>query len=116
MNVLCITKCPTGMVQTYMAAERLEKTAKDLGYTIHVETHGNKEIENRFTPEQIDAADYVLIAADTVVGENIRFGNKKIAVVSLQDAIAKSKNVLESLSELALPYEEAKYTHKKIFG
>lgn len=28
MKLLCITKCPTGMVQTYVAAEQLESAAE----------------------------------------------------------------------------------------
>ena len=32
MKLLCITKCPTGMVQTYVAAEQLESAAEALGY------------------------------------------------------------------------------------
>ena len=31
MKILCVTKCPTGMVQTYVAAEKLEQAGKKLG-------------------------------------------------------------------------------------
>ena len=30
MKILCVTKCPTGMVQTYVAAEKLEQAGKKL--------------------------------------------------------------------------------------
>ena len=33
MKILCVTKCPTGMVQTYVAAEKLEQAGKKLGLT-----------------------------------------------------------------------------------
>lgn len=116
MNVLCITKCPTGMVQTYVAAEKLEKAGKELGYHVSVETHGAQGIQKPFTPAEIDAADYVIIAADTVVGENVRFGNKQILVVPLSEALQHADDVFHSLKEKSLSYEEAKLTHKKIFG
>ena len=63
MKLLCITKCPTGMVQTYVAAEQLESAAEALGYEIRTETHGAQGLGGEFTPEQIDEADYVLIAS-----------------------------------------------------
>ena len=37
-QILAVTACPTGIAHTYMAAESLERTAKELGYTIKVET------------------------------------------------------------------------------
>lgn len=40
-RVLAVTACPTGIAHTYMAAESLENTAKELGYTIKVETNGS---------------------------------------------------------------------------
>lgn len=116
MNILCITKCPTGMVQTYVAAERLEKTGEALGHQVAVETHGSSGIQKEFTPAQIDAADYVIISADTVVGENVRFGNKKIVITSLNDAIIHSDEIFNSLEARSLSYEEAKAKYKKIFG
>lgn len=76
MKLLCITKCPTGMVQTYVAAEQLESAAEALGYEIRTETHGAQGIGGEFTPEQIDEADYVIIASNTKVEKTTRFGNK----------------------------------------
>ena len=31
MKIIGVTKCPTGIVHTYIAAERLEKYGKELG-------------------------------------------------------------------------------------
>jgi len=39
--ILAVTGCPTGIAHTYMAAEALEKKAKELGYRIKVETRGS---------------------------------------------------------------------------
>lgn len=41
--IVAVTACPTGIAHTYMAAEALEKKAKELGYQIKVETRGSGE-------------------------------------------------------------------------
>lgn len=40
-RILGVTACPTGIAHTYMAAEALEKKAKEMGYSIKVETDGS---------------------------------------------------------------------------
>ena len=37
MKVVAVTACTTGIAHTYMAAEQLEKTAKELGHQIKVD-------------------------------------------------------------------------------
>ncbi|HOA65294.1 MAG TPA: PTS fructose transporter subunit IIB, partial [Coprothermobacter proteolyticus] len=41
MKIVAVTACPTGIAHTYMAAESLEKAAKELGVEIKVETEGS---------------------------------------------------------------------------
>ena len=48
MKILCVTKCPTGMVQTYVAAEKLEQAGKKLGVDLSVGntgSYGNSKIK-----------------------------------------------------------------------
>ena len=45
--ILAVTGCPTGIAHTYMAAEALEKKAKELGYRIKVETRGSGGAKQR---------------------------------------------------------------------
>ncbi|MGL4803624.1 MAG: fructose PTS transporter subunit IIA, partial [Cetobacterium sp.] len=40
-QVLAVTACPTGIAHTYMAAEALNKKAKEMGIKIKVETNGS---------------------------------------------------------------------------
>ena len=47
-----------------MAAEGLEKKAKEMGVTIKVETNGSGGAKNVLTPEEIAACDCIIIAAD----------------------------------------------------
>ncbi|HSJ04277.1 MAG TPA: PTS fructose-like transporter subunit IIB, partial [Verrucomicrobium sp.] len=66
-RLVAITSCPTGIAHTFMAAEALQKAAKALGHEIKVETQGSVGAKNQLTPEDIAAADAVVIAADAKV-------------------------------------------------
>ena len=68
MKIIGVTKCPTGIAHTYIAAERLEKYGKELGCEIRVETQGAQVTENALTAEEIAAADYVILAAGRGAG------------------------------------------------
>lgn len=50
--ILAVTGCPTGIAHTYMAAEALEKKAKELGYRIKVETRGSGGAKNVLTKQR----------------------------------------------------------------
>lgn len=63
-EVLAVTACPTGIAHTYMAAEALEKKAKEMGVSIKVETQGSVGVKNELTQEDIKHAKGVIIAAD----------------------------------------------------
>ncbi|WP_242744724.1 PTS fructose transporter subunit IIB [Allobaculum sp. Allo2] len=39
--IVAVTGCPTGIAHTYMAAESIEKKAKEMGYRVKVETRGS---------------------------------------------------------------------------
>ena len=78
MKIIGVTKCPTGIAHTYMAAERLEITGEKLGYEMHIETQGSQGTENMLTARQIAEADYVIIAADVAIEGIERFRGKKI--------------------------------------
>ncbi len=87
MNIVAITSCPTGIAHTYMAAEQLEKKAKELNHDIKVETQGSMGIENELTGDEIQRADYVVFAADIEVENKERFEGKRIIEISVQEAI-----------------------------
>ncbi|MGL6023540.1 MAG: fructose PTS transporter subunit IIA, partial [Cetobacterium sp.] len=52
-DVLAVTACPTGIAHTYMAAEALNKRAKEMGISIKVETNGSTGVKNMITDEEI---------------------------------------------------------------
>ena len=88
-----ITSCPTGIAHTFMAAEALQKAAKALGHTIKVETQGSVGAKNQLTPEEIAAADAVVIAADTKV-DTSRFAGKPVYSTSTKQAMHSGKEVI----------------------
>lgn len=102
MKMVAVTACPTGIAHTYMAAESLEKAARELGVEIKVETEGSVGAENALTPEDIASADVVIIAAATQVPKD-RFAGKPILEVPIQDAIKNGKAVIERAMKLEKP-------------
>lgn len=93
-KILAITSCPTGVAHTYMAAEALENAAKEMDVEIKVETHGSVGIENKFTQQDIDEADGLIIAADTNI-EKSRFGGKRIIEVPVRTGIDKPRDLIQ---------------------
>ena len=76
-----------------MAAEALQKAARALGHTIKVETQGSVGAKNQLTPEDIAAADAVVIAADTKV-DTSRFAGKPLYSTSTKQAMQSGKEVI----------------------
>ena len=98
MKILAITACPTGIAHTYMAAEQLERTGKQLGHTIKVETQGAMGIENRLTEADVLGADALILASDLPVRDRERFVSiSRILEVPVQLAI---KNPAEIFARL----------------
>lgn len=77
-----------------MAQEALEQAAKRKGITIKVETHGQIGVENELTPEEIKAADAVIIAADKDVHPE-RFAGKRIIDVSVSTGIKEADRLID---------------------
>src|ERR1700759_3870365 len=73
MRIIAVTACPTGIAHTYMAAEKLEKTAKRLGHSIKVETQGALGVENQLSQEEVDAAEVAILATDIAIEQVERF-------------------------------------------
>ena len=92
-QIVAVTACPTGIAHTYMAAESLEKKAKEMGYTIKVETKGSGGAKNVLTQEEIDGAVAVIVAADTKVPMD-RFSGKPVIITKVADGINKAEDLL----------------------
>ncbi len=89
-----ITSCPTGIAHTFMAAEGLRRAAEELGHAMNVETQGSVGAKNILTPDEIAAADAVVIAADTKVDLS-RFADKRIYQTGTKEALKHGDQVIE---------------------
>lgn len=95
-RLLAVTACPTGIAHTYMAAEALEKQAREMGYALKCETDGSGGAKNVLTPEEIAAADGIIIAADREV-EMERFDGKRVLRARVSDGIHKPEELIEKV-------------------
>lgn len=111
--IVAVTGCPTGIAHTYMAAESLEKKAKELGYSIKVETRGAGGAKNVLTADEIERADGIIVAADTQVPMD-RFQGKPIVVTKVADGINKPEELLREIVDGKAPlYEGGRETASK---
>lgn len=101
-RILAVTSCPTGIAHTYMAKEALEKAAKELNITIKVETNGASGVKDQLTPEEIEHADSIIVAADAFV-EMERFTGKRVAQCSTSRVIHNPKAMLNAMLGPSIP-------------
>ena len=103
--ILAVTGCPTGIAHTYMAAEAIEKQAKEMGYQVKVETRGSGGAKNILTAEEIERAAGIIVAADTKVPMD-RFTGKRVVVTKVADGINKAEKLInEAVSGNAPVFE-----------
>src|SRR6476646_10397266 len=93
MKFVAITSCPTGIAHTYMAAENLEQTGKDLGHEVQVETQGSAGTVP-LSDDIISGADGVIYAADLEVKGKGLFAGKPFVDVGVKKAVHDPKAVL----------------------
>ena len=93
MKFVAVTSCPTGIAHTYMAAENLEQTGKDLGHDVQVETQGSAGTVP-LSDDVIAAADGVIYAADLEVKGKGRFAGKPFVDVGVKKAVHDPNAVL----------------------
>lgn len=93
-RVLAVTACPTGIAHTFMAAESLERTAKDMGISIKVEKNGSGGVKDPLTAEDIAHAECIIVAADKNVPMD-RFKGKPLIQVRVATGINEARRLLE---------------------
>lgn len=95
--IVAVTACPTGIAHTYMAAEAIEKKAKELGYQVKVETRGSGGAKNVLTDDEIAQAAGVIVACDTNVPTD-RFDGKKVIECQVSDGINKTEELIKRIA------------------
>ncbi len=103
-DILAITACPTGIAHTYMAAEALEKKAKEMGYTLKAETQGSVGAKNVLTADEIAHAKGIIIAADKNI-EMSRFGGKQVYSTSVSAGINDPEKLINIILNNEAPIQ-----------
>ncbi|WP_227729075.1 PTS fructose transporter subunit IIBC [Yersinia proxima] len=93
-RIVAITACPTGVAHTFMAAEAIESEAKKRGWWVKVETRGSVGAGNTITPEEVAAADLVIVAADIEVDLD-KFAGKPMYRTTTGLALKKTAQELD---------------------
>ena len=92
-KILAVTSCPTGIAHTYMAAEGIEKAAKEKDCFVKIETRGSGGAKNVLTEKEIKEADCIIVAADAQVPMD-RFDGKKVIICQVSDGISKADELV----------------------
>ena len=104
-DVLAVTGCPTGIAHTYMAAESLERKAKEMGISLKVEKNGASGVKDALTAEEIAHAKCIIVASDRQV-EMARFNSKPMIQTKVANGINKAEELLtEAMAGTAAVYQ-----------
>lgn len=97
MKIACVCACTSGIAHTYIAREKLKNAAKELGYTINIETQGTIGTEDKLTDKMIEDADVILLAVDIAITGKERFKGKKVVTVPTTYCVKSPKKLLETI-------------------
>lgn len=103
-RIVAVTACPTGVAHTFMAAEAIETEAKKRGWWVKVETRGSVGAGNAITPQEIEAADLVIVAADIEV-DLAKFAGKPMYRTSTGLALKKTAQEFDKAQVQATVYQ-----------
>ncbi|MBL0493600.1 fructose-specific PTS transporter subunit EIIC [Aeromonas veronii] len=92
--IIGVTGCPAGIAHTYLAAESLERAAKELGYEVKVETNGSIGVKNSPTADEIARATAIVVACDKQV-DMARFAGKPLIKTGVKAPIKDGKGLIE---------------------
>lgn len=108
-SIVAVTNCPAGIAHTYMVAEAIQQKGEARGYEVHVETQGASGIENALTPQQIKAADYVILALGRGMTDEdrARFAGKKVIEVSVSKALKELDEIMGDLEGRSTVFKSA---------
>lgn len=102
MKIIAITACIAGIAHTYIAKEKLERAAQELGHDIKVETQGTIGVENQLNDQDVSNADVVIIAHDIKVYNTERFEHKRVVDIPISIVMKNPKSLLLSIEKKIL--------------
>lgn len=99
MKIIAITACTAGIAHTYIAKEKLESAAREMGHEIKVETQGTIGVENALNEADVLSADVVIIAHDIKVGGIERFKGKPVVDVPISMIMKSPKSLITKIEK-----------------
>ncbi|MGL4681683.1 MAG: PTS fructose transporter subunit IIB [Gibbsiella quercinecans] len=100
LSIVAVTACATGVAHTYMAAEQLERLAKDNNLAIKIETQGVLGIKNKVTVADVNLADLAIIASDITIDEPSRFDGCRIINVRISSLLLRPAELIVSIKKI----------------
>lgn len=96
-KIVGVCACPVGVAHTYMAADKFTQVAKKMGYDIKVETQGMVGIEDRLSDQDLQEADWIVLANDIALREAERFDKyeNKIIKTTMAVVLHNTKEFIE---------------------
>lgn len=117
MKVVAVSACTVGIAHTYMAQKAIEQECAKRGIDCKVETQGGMGIENELSQEDVEGADYVLLATDVGIESEERFEAQRergaVLKVGTADVLADPAAIIDQL--LALEPQEVESEKKGLF-
>ena len=110
MKIVGVAACTAGIAHTYIAREKLMKSAQLRGHQIHCETQGTIGVEHELTAEEIKTADVVILAIDVAITGMERFKGKKVVKVDTSTLI---KNPIAFIQKVEKAIEKEHISHEK---
>jgi len=110
MKIAIVTACPSGIASSLIAAGLLEKAVAELNWQADIECHSSVAAVTSLIPQQIAAAECIVIAANANVND-ARFVGKKVYRSAVDavftDAKAYLEHAVENATELVSSNEVA---------
>ena len=112
-EILAVTACPLGIVQTFTAAKSLEKMANKMNILFKVEIQSAAVFENILTKDEIKNAKCIIVVADKQIDMS-RFNGKRIVMAKIADGINNAEMLLKQAFSNETPiYNFQTETNKK---
>lgn len=93
--LVAVTSCPTGIAHTYMAADSLVNTGKEMGVPVYVEAQGSGHVDY-LDSKLIAGASAAIFAHDVAVNRPERFAHLPAVDVSVKAAIDRPRELIET--------------------
>ena len=105
MKAVIVTSCPSGVANTVIASEMLEKAASELQWQVAIECQTSFQPNTRVTDSEIESAELVIAVGD--IQDKARFDSKMFYQASFEACYADPKPCLKSSSR-SKPYQHPK--------